>query len=118
MEEGYSLEKLVWTEDDFNKMIWHDCNIYALAFDKYTYKLMFDIDYIFDWMRSQRFFGQSAKQHFVDAVVARYLGTSEGFGSPVVSVPGVGCRRPQYIRRWLGGRIRGSDRISSVRFLS
>ena len=68
--------------------------------------------------RSQRFFGQSAKQHFVDVVVARRLGTSEGFGSPVVSVPDVGCRRPQYIRRWLGGRIHGSDRISSVRFLS
>jgi len=41
-------------------------------------------------IEDSRFFGQSAKQHSVDAVVARRLRNWEGFGSPVVSVPGIG----------------------------
>ena len=52
----YLLEKKVWTENDFEKMGWHDCNIYGLIFqntnadNKYTTDLIFDIDYIFKWV--------------------------------------------------------------------
>jgi hypothetical protein len=31
-------------------MFWHDCKIYAIAFDEFNYKLMFDLDYIFKWV--------------------------------------------------------------------
>lgn len=44
------LKKWILTEDDFSKMKWHDCSIYAMAFQKHAYKLMFDIDYIFKWV--------------------------------------------------------------------
>jgi hypothetical protein len=50
MDKIYNLEKWIWTEKDFSKMKWHDCNIYAVAFQKNDYKLMFDIDYIFEWI--------------------------------------------------------------------
>lgn len=42
----YELEKSIWTETDFEKMGWHDSNIYKtrLAED-----LELDIDYIFQW---------------------------------------------------------------------
>lgn len=53
MKEEYSLEKWVWTEEDFSKMKWHDCTVYGVAVDKKNYKLMFDIDYIFSWIIPQ-----------------------------------------------------------------
>lgn len=46
----YNLEKQIWTIDDFEKMGWHDCKIHAVAFDEFNYKLLFDIDYIFEWV--------------------------------------------------------------------
>ena len=42
----YYLEKRIWTEDDFDKMGWHDCLIYCIRFSK---DLEFDIDYILQW---------------------------------------------------------------------
>ncbi|AAK79056.1 Conserved hypothetical protein [Clostridium acetobutylicum EA 2018] len=53
MENKYIMEKLIWTEWDFDKMKWQNCNIYAFAFDKYNYKLMIDIDYIFERISSK-----------------------------------------------------------------
>ena len=45
------LEKLVWTEEDFEKMGWHDCKVYAMAFpDDEKFELAFDIDYIVKWV--------------------------------------------------------------------
>ena len=49
MAESYILEKKIWTEDDFEKMDWHDNTIHAFSFDK-TYKFLLDIDYIFKWV--------------------------------------------------------------------
>jgi hypothetical protein len=46
MESQYALEKWEWTQEDFEKMGWHDCAIYALRFDDNVY---LDIDYILKW---------------------------------------------------------------------
>lgn len=48
--EEYNLEKGTWTTNDFERMCWHDCKIYAIAFDKINFKLLIDIDYIFKWV--------------------------------------------------------------------
>lgn len=42
-------EKYIWTEDDFDKMGWHDATLYATAFLPEQYELLLDIDYIFEW---------------------------------------------------------------------
>lgn len=48
-------EKTIWTQDDFEQMGWHDCSIYGLNFlpvdDMGTTHLVFDIDYIFKWVK-------------------------------------------------------------------
>ena len=49
MVERYNLEKWIWSDEDFEKMGWHDCKIHAVAFDEFNYKLLLDIDYIFKW---------------------------------------------------------------------
>lgn len=53
MVEDYKLEKGIWTQDDFDVMGWHDSNIYGFAIEKagqFTGDLVFDIDYIFQWV--------------------------------------------------------------------
>jgi len=53
-EDIFILDKSIWTQDDYEKMGWHDCNIYGLIFspldDIGTTNLIFDIDYIFKWV--------------------------------------------------------------------
>jgi len=49
MEKTNSRE-IIWTENDFEKMQWHDCKIYAMAFDGEKFELIFDIDYIVEWV--------------------------------------------------------------------
>ena len=44
--EPYTLEKWIWTDDDFDKMGWHDATIYGIRLDQ---NLNLDIDYIFKW---------------------------------------------------------------------
>ena len=45
--EEYILEKIIWTEKDFNSMGWHDCPIHGITFsDNFT----LDIDYVFKWI--------------------------------------------------------------------
>ncbi len=48
-QQKYILEKSLWTEDDFKTMGWHDNRIHAISFGE-NYELLFDIDYIFDWI--------------------------------------------------------------------
>ena len=54
-EEKLLLEKVIWTQDDYELMGWHDCRIYGLIFqnvnDSWTTNIVFDIDYIFKWVR-------------------------------------------------------------------
>lgn len=53
------MEKLIWNESDFEKMGWHDCKIYALAFKDEDFELMLDIDYILKWVNPE-----GSKTHF------------------------------------------------------
>jgi hypothetical protein len=50
----FILGKNIWTQNDYEQMGWHDCNIYGLTFfpldDIGTTNLIFDIDYIFKWV--------------------------------------------------------------------
>jgi hypothetical protein len=50
MEQEYKVEKWVLTEADFDSMGWHDSRIHALAFQPENFELVFDIDYIFEWI--------------------------------------------------------------------
>lgn len=53
-QQIFTLDKFIWTQDDFEQMGWHDCSIYGLTFlpvaEKGTTNLLFDIDYIFKWI--------------------------------------------------------------------
>lgn len=55
MIEKIEIKKKIWTQDDFEKMGWHDSNIYGLTFEKcddyWNADLLFDIDYIFKWIQ-------------------------------------------------------------------
>ena len=44
------LEKLIWDENDFEQMGWHDSKIYAIAFKDENFELALDIDYIVEWI--------------------------------------------------------------------
>lgn len=44
------LTENTWTESNFDEMGWHDCNVYAIAFSKSKFELLFDIDYILKWI--------------------------------------------------------------------
>ena len=48
--EDKKIAKSIWTEEDFETMQWHDCKIYAIAFDDEKFELRFDIDYIIEWV--------------------------------------------------------------------
>jgi hypothetical protein len=48
--EEYQLEKSVWTNDDFAVMGWHDATIWSMAVVGEQFELLFDIDYIFQWV--------------------------------------------------------------------
>jgi len=44
--------KTHWTEQDFDLMGWHDSKIYSINFDMDNHRIIFDIDYIFDWIKN------------------------------------------------------------------
>ncbi|HEY3379821.1 MAG TPA: hypothetical protein VGL77_20295 [Armatimonadota bacterium] len=46
---AYEVDKLLFTDDDFDTMDWHDNPIHAIAFGPGKYELSFDIDYVFKW---------------------------------------------------------------------
>ena len=45
------LKKRIYTEEDFDKMLWHDCNIYSFAVFPDEFEIAFDLDYIFEWIK-------------------------------------------------------------------
>lgn len=49
--EPYSLEKWVWSDEDFHLMNWHDVNIHAIGVALTQWQLFLDIDYIFRWVK-------------------------------------------------------------------
>jgi hypothetical protein len=42
--------KKVWTEEDFEKMRWHDSHIHAISFPNEDLEFSLDIDYLFKWV--------------------------------------------------------------------
>jgi hypothetical protein len=46
----HKLQKVVWTEEDFENMGWHDATIYAVSFLTNQWELVFDIDYLVEWV--------------------------------------------------------------------
>ncbi len=48
--EKYQLEKCVWNTEDFAVMGWHDAHIHAIAFLPDSAELIFDLDYILQWV--------------------------------------------------------------------
>jgi hypothetical protein len=48
--DNVNLGKAILTEQDFEAMNWHDCNIHAMSFGV-NYELSFDIDYVFRWIQ-------------------------------------------------------------------
>jgi len=50
MPKIYTVEKWIWTEDDFERMGWHDSQIHAMAFSPANFELILDIDYILKWI--------------------------------------------------------------------
>jgi hypothetical protein len=59
MKDLYNLEKWIWSDKDFEQMVWHDCPIYSLAFFSEDYEFALDIDYIFKWIHPPK-----GKKHF------------------------------------------------------
>ena len=47
---AYALEKWVWTEADFDQMGWHDVRVHAIAAITERFEILFDIDYILQWV--------------------------------------------------------------------
>jgi hypothetical protein len=39
-----------WSEKDYEQMGWHDTKIYAIYFDDENFRLLFDIDYLMEWI--------------------------------------------------------------------
>ncbi len=48
--EPYVPEKWIWTEADFEQMGWHDSHVYGFAAAFEEKEIIFDIDYIFQWI--------------------------------------------------------------------
>ncbi len=48
MTDAFELDKLIWTDADYDQMGWHDGRIYAVSMLPETSELLLDIDYIFD----------------------------------------------------------------------
>jgi hypothetical protein len=49
-DERFILEKLVWSEADYDQMGFHDVGIRAVYFSTQSQEVSFDIDYIFKWV--------------------------------------------------------------------
>jgi hypothetical protein len=45
------LEKLIWTDNDFDNMGWHDATLWAISVVSEDFRLLLDIDYIFEWVK-------------------------------------------------------------------
>ena len=50
MSNEYNLEKMIWTESDYDKMGWHDSKIHAISFRPDKFEFLLDLDYIFEWV--------------------------------------------------------------------
>jgi hypothetical protein len=46
-----NLSKNKWADDNFDTMQWHDCKIYAIAFDSEKFEIRLDIDFVVEWVK-------------------------------------------------------------------
>ena len=51
MAAGYTFEKWTWTEQDLERMGWHDAQVHAFAFRPESWEFLLDLDYIVDWVK-------------------------------------------------------------------
>lgn len=54
MMKENEIEKWIWTEEDFDRMGWHDSTVYAFAWASDNNELLLDIDYILKWAVQDR----------------------------------------------------------------
>ena len=47
---SYELDNFIWTDSDFDLMVWHDATIWSMASDPENFEFMVDLDYIFRWV--------------------------------------------------------------------
>lgn len=47
---AYALEKSLWTDEDFDRMGWHDARVWALGFIAEEFEFLLDLDYILQWV--------------------------------------------------------------------
>ena len=47
---SYELEKVVWTDADFDMQGWHDATLWSMLADPEAFEFAFDLDYIFEWI--------------------------------------------------------------------
>jgi hypothetical protein len=45
--------KPLYSNNDFDRLSWHDCYVWAVAFDHSSKQLLFDIDFISRWLLGQ-----------------------------------------------------------------
>jgi hypothetical protein len=45
------LDQRVFSEADFERMTWHDVTIHAIGFESSKNEILFDIDYILEWLQ-------------------------------------------------------------------
>jgi hypothetical protein len=50
MNNPAELEKWIWSDEEFERMGWHDVGIRGMAFLPETAEFVLDIDYIFKWI--------------------------------------------------------------------
>ena len=52
MGDAPEVSQWIWTDADFDRMGWHDARIHAMAWCQDEGELVFDIDYILEWIGS------------------------------------------------------------------
>ncbi len=46
-----SIKKTIYSHKDFDNMGWHDCTIYSINLINNNFELIFDIDFILEWLK-------------------------------------------------------------------
>ena len=54
MEGEIDYNKRIYSTADFEQMGWHDIKIHAISFNADEYELLFDIDYIIEWIEPKQ----------------------------------------------------------------
>ncbi|WP_300604846.1 hypothetical protein [Niabella sp.] len=120
----YHLEKSYWTDEDFDQMGWHDNHIYAISFGG-NFELLFDIDYIFKWVltdKTYHFWIAPCTLVFENAYNLQLNISSWDMGVEIDGISRKNPRRPKnadYIERqtemdWLIDTHQGSISFRSV----